>query len=154
MAGLAESCFTKRRSARLSGQTFRLKSDVPGHQRTLLTSKRPLLIAGHQYSLTGRVAMYQKDYGVNWFDPSRSYPAWRSVALAGLGGWPMAGLVQRRAAQEYYVSVMSGADASPCGVMAGSLPPGSSALGSVAIRNSWPWEYDAFPVVHCPAKPP
>lgn len=137
--------------ARLSGLALRLKSEVTVHQRTLLTSKRPLMIAGHNYSLTGRLAMYQTEYGANWYGTRRSFPAWRSVALAGLGGLPAADLVERGASQDYYALVMAGEDASPCGVMAGSLPLGSGALSSVDVRNSWPWEYDVYK--WCTAQP-
>jgi hypothetical protein len=128
----------------LSGATFRVKSELKGRQRALLTSAKPLSVAGRDYAVTGRLALYQADHGDSWYDFARSYPAWRHVSLTGLEGSPLAGLVEDAAAEGYYTSVISGAGASPCGVMAGRLAVGSTDVGSIGVRDTWPWEYDAY----------
>lgn len=130
--------------AQLAGATFRLKSTLEGRHRALLTTTSPLAIAGRDYSVTGRLALYQIDHGYSWYDPGRSYPAWRQVSVTGLGGLPMAALVEDAAAQSYYRAVMAGTGASPCGVMAGRLAAGSTDIGSIGVRHTWPWEYDAY----------
>lgn len=128
----------------LSGASFQLKSELAGHHRALLTATRPLSIVGRDYSITGRLALFQTDHGDSWYDPARSYPAWRHVSLTGLDDWPMPYLVEDSAAQSYYAAVMSHTGASPCGVMSGRVSAGSADMTSVQVRHTWPWEYDAY----------
>jgi hypothetical protein len=130
------------------GGAFRLKSPVTKAQLDLL-KRRSVAIRGVRFQITSRLALYQQDLTehLEGYPPAPMPGCWWRYWLSGPGPFPPGDGGEWEAAPEvgrdYYQTMLQHRGCSPSGVLAALIPGRNELVTSVAVADTWPWEFDA-----------
>jgi hypothetical protein len=123
------------------GETFRLKSDAPAAQVSML-ARNSVVLDGVDFAVTGRLAAYQADVTpfLGRGEPFFWFDEWERLLRRG----PLRRDFARRpdVGRRYYEEVLLDG-CSPSGVLAAPVS-GDSIVSTVEPSKCWPWEFDTY----------
>lgn len=132
----------------LDGKLLTLKSPVTKSQVRLLR-RQSVNLQGTKYRITGRLALYQTDvtpfidrchnsphYDIWWYEHLLERRIRSTLARSDIAPEPEVG-------RRYYEDVLT-RGCSPSGVLAVGIGIGFEPIKSVAVSETWPWEFDTY----------